>query len=68
VPLLQPGTINEWEPHIGTVVCLNVVVPQTGKAVEGVWPGAVQGWPASIETIKTKDRVIANDFINSVAG
>jgi hypothetical protein len=26
----------------GTSACLNVFVPQTGKAVEGFWPGVVQ--------------------------
>ena len=52
---------------MGTMVCLKVLVPQTGKAVEGVWPGLVQGWAAANKEQVKASKVVRISFINSVA-
>ena len=45
----QPGTYRSLELHIATLLCSKTVVPQTGKAVEGVCPEVVQGWAQTAE-------------------
>ena len=40
----QGGDGIERPPQYGTVVCENIVVPQTGKAVDGFCPNVVQVW------------------------
>ena len=39
----QPGTGIERPPQAGTVCCVKVDVPHTGKAVPGFCPKLVQG-------------------------
>ena len=41
-PVLPHGPTMSRLPQSGTLFCVNVVVPQTGKAVCGFWPGLVQ--------------------------
>ncbi len=38
------GTGTRLLTHVGTVDWRNVSTPQTGKAVNGVWPSVVQAW------------------------
>lgn len=45
-------------PQMGTELCEKVVVPQTGKAVEGFWPSAVHVC-ALTETLRPKTRTNA---------
>jgi len=41
--VLQVGEGTTLPPQIGTLLCVKVLVPQTGNAVEGFCPGALQG-------------------------
>lgn len=43
--------------QLGTFVCENTDVPQTGNAVDGVCPNVVQGWAA---TENDKKNIAAN--------
>jgi hypothetical protein len=58
-PSTHPGTKRSFELQIGTLFCSNLVVPHTGKAVEGVWPSVVQACPKA-EFTHTERKMIKN--------
>ncbi|MBX2920015.1 MAG: hypothetical protein R2765_05760 [Ferruginibacter sp.] len=39
----HPGTYINDDLQRGTLSCKKTAVPQTGKAVDGVWPSMLQG-------------------------
>jgi hypothetical protein len=47
------------------VVCLKTLVPQTGKAVEGVCPGVEQDWPATKALKQIRKVAVSTSFIYS---
>ena len=62
-PSQGPGIL--VPPHTGTVVCLKTLVPQTGKAVEGVCPGVEQDWPATKALKQIRKVAVSTNFIYS---
>ncbi|HEY0678902.1 MAG TPA: hypothetical protein VGD17_11490 [Chitinophagaceae bacterium] len=60
---LQLGEGSDVPPHSGTVFCVNTLVPQTGKAVEGVWPGDVQTCALAVQMINKQLSVSKSDRI-----
>ena len=54
--------------QMGTETWLKTVVPQTGKAVEGVWPRLVQVWPKLIIACKRSRGNKAKYFSSSFKG
>ena len=62
----QGGDGIERPPQYGTVVCENMVVPQTGKAVDGFCPNVVQVWALPCIIIeKQKAKTISTFLIIS---
>jgi hypothetical protein len=55
----HPGTNKLLVLQRGTLFCSNLVVPHTGKAVEGVWPSVVQACPKA-EFAHTERKMIKN--------
>jgi hypothetical protein len=55
--LEQPGTNILLVLQSGTEFWVNVVVPQTGKAVEGVCPKVVQGWAITLPVHKRNNKI-----------
>jgi hypothetical protein len=49
--------------HIGTVVCENEVVPQTGKAEAGVCPNWLQTWACKVLCNKNRVKTIVQTLI-----
>jgi hypothetical protein len=58
----QPGTYNEFELQSGTVLCLKIEVPQTGKAVSGVWPFVVHVCAVAAKQRNRKEKKINTGF------
>ena len=65
---VHPGTYKLVVLHRGTVTCVKVVVPQTGKAVEGVCPRLVQGCAVIFMTLKVKKiSSVINFFLTNIS-
>jgi hypothetical protein len=63
-PGLQEGELIPLPPHNGTLFWVKVEFPQTGKAVDGFCPGAVQGvWAVRQVQNRTRERQVSKNFM-----
>ena len=61
----QVGAGRERPPQIGTLLWAKVLVPQTGKAVDGFCPGVVQVCAPRLPKMTAIKKAVKNIFMNS---